>query len=468
MFSPILSLEIILALATLQSVFAVELQHVLGVNDRPYPQRTDDQYNILRHLGGLGPYIGYNGWGIAAESEIESCTIDQAHLLMRHGERYPSTNVGKQLEALYQKLLDADVEVPTGPLSFFQDYDYFVSDAAWYEQETTKGFYSGLNTAFDFGTTLRERYDHLINTSEEGKKLSVWAGSQERVVDTAKYFAQGFMKSNYTDMVEVVALEEEKSQGLNSLTARISCPNYNSHIYKDGDFPNDIAEREADRLNTLSPGFNITADDIPTIALYCGFELNVRGESSFCDVLSREALLYTAYLRDLGWYYNVGNGNPLGKTIGYVYANATRQLLENTEADPRDYPLYFSFSHDTDLLQVFTSLGLFNVTDLPLDQIQFQTSFKSTEIVPMGARLLTERLLCTVEGEEKYYVRTILNDAVFPLSDCSSGPGFSCPLNDYVSRLEALNEDSDFAENCGVPKNASYPLELSFFWDDLS
>ncbi|KAG0689153.1 acid phosphatase pho5 [Pichia californica] len=422
--------------------------------EKKYSSYATDQQNILRHLGGTGPFAEAIGFGISTETPY-NCTVDQAHLFMRHGERYPSTKVGKTLKTLYTKLKDAAANLTevVGPLSFVNDLTYF-ADTEFYEQETFTGPYAGIGNAFTFGNIMRERYAHLVNTS---KTLPIFTAGKKRVYDSAYNFAQGFTFNQYDQNYTMVVLPETSKYGVNSLTNTKACPNFDSDY--EGPMVNmslSYKTYEADRLNALSPGFNITEDDISNMCTYCGFELNIRGESAVCDALSQDALVGFGYERDLNAYYGNGPGYNMSFVSGSAFTNATLTLLKDNKTEEN---LYLSFSHDNDLLRYLTFLGLIDIDDeLPVDHVEFYKFFSASGIVPMGARFITERLSCyneTTQTDEKY-VRFLLNDQVVPFPSCSTGPGYSCPLDTYADIIES--ELLDFTELCG--QNTSTPQYL--------
>ena len=65
------------------------------------------------------------------------------------------------------------------------------------------------------------------------------------------------------------------------------------------------------------------------------------------------------------------------------------------------------------------------------------------------------------------YIRILLNDAVYPVTHCQSGPGNSCLLSDYASFVHAQNEAAgDFVKYCNVTAaghEASVPNGASFY-----
>lgn len=467
----------LLLLISTSDAFLVEKQYLTHAKDR---------FNVLRYLGGNGPFVEPTGFGIPSTPPYQ-CTIDQAHMFMRHGERYPTGDVGRDLEELLLKLQKSESDAK-GPLEFVNDYTYFAPSSTFdkaetngeqffienaglssgyftmsspYDEETFTGPYAGTSDAYVLGTMLRHRYNHLVDHS---KALPIFTTNMKRLYDTARIFAQGFTFNDYASDYMMVVLPESKDYGANSLTNVEACSTFDDGYL--GPLVNlslaSYKQREAERLNKLSPGLDITEKDVFNMCQYCGFELNVRGTSKFCDALMPDTLVGFSYEKSVISYHNKGPGYNMSYVLGGVYVNATATLL----ADDSDNigKLFFSFSHDNELLRYVTALGLFDKDEpLPVDKIELRNFFSSSEIIPMGARLITERLSCFNEKKqsEDKFVRFILNDQVIPHPKCSSGPGFSCPLEKYLQIVR--DETLDYAMYCELKPGV--PRHLSFFWD---
>ncbi|GME86728.1 unnamed protein product [Ambrosiozyma monospora] len=411
-------------------------------------------------MGASGAFHESSGVGISKNTPPQ-CTIDQAHLFMRHGERYPTADSGEVFQKLFKRLKDATTEQYNNPLGFMHDAEYFVSNSSDYEHETYYNAIAGLADCFSFGSQLRQRYNHLV---DKNRTTPIFSAGQPRVVDSATAFSQGFFGNGYSGNHQLVVIPEDESQGANSLTGTVACKNYDgdSHykeVLKGENYK--YAQYEADRLNQVAPGYNFTASDIFTMVDYCAFETNVKGHSKLCDVLSPDAFVATGYHIDLRNWYSVGPGYNMSYVPGFTLANATVTLLQQDNEES----LYLSFTHDDDILRYLTGLGVFDdEPDLDKNDISFHRAFKYSDIVPLGARLLTERLSCqnATSGETGTYVRLLLNDQVFPIPNCADGPGFSCPLDDYVelASVHAVN----YKEACGI-EDEDVPNHVSFFWD---
>ncbi|VEU20336.1 DEKNAAC101234 [Brettanomyces naardenensis] len=427
---------------------------------KKYWQESEEQHNLLKHCGGMGPYVEGTGYGINRSDLPESLTVDMVVVFSRHGERYPTVDLGKQLREVYDRLRATKVDEYEGPLAFVKDWEYFVEDQDLLEMETNMSRFSGLQDMRDFGVDVRNRYGNLYDLGE-GTMPFFTSGSQ-RVIDSAKAFAEGFF-TGQEDKSRIVVLPERKRQGYNTLTTGRSCKPYHKKTnYPHPYIPKLMAE-EAERLNKLSPGFHLTASDLETLAQYCAFELNAKGESDVCNALSMETFIEHEYIRDAELYYTKAE-HPYTFTLGSVYMNATLTLLNEDESNHGNQSLWFSFSHDTDILYFMNALGVFDHQEkkLPIGQIDFSRFFRTSELIPMGARIVLERI--SEKGSDEKYLRLLINDAVIPLKNCQDGPYFTCKLSTLSYQFyEKLGHEKSFAEKCRVKKKR--PQYLSFYWD---
>ncbi|KAK9473937.1 histidine phosphatase superfamily [Dipodascopsis tothii] len=421
---------------------------------KPYTQESNDEFNVLRHLGGTGPWIQHTGYGLPRDPP-GTCKVDQVHMIARHGERYQTTGTGATELAVVQRLQSSGAAY-VGPLAFLEDY-VWPSSADTYETESVMGPYAGTLDAFRSGADYRARYNDLYDDSAV---LPVWTAGQERVVVTARNFAAGFVGANYSTKASIQVIPETSAQGANSLTVSDGCLAFNQSQYSASynSFADDYATRAADRINKQSPGFGVTAADVPNLMALCGFELNIRGADDFCKLFTTDEWKAFSYMKDLSYYYQVGQGNNLTNYIGSVYANATATLLNQ---GPSVGKIFWSFTHDNDLISIAHALGLFE-TQSPLDpkNIDFGSVFRSSEIVPMGGRITMERLTC--DDDSTAYVRILVNEAVIPIPACKSGPGYSCPVADFKTYINKRAPGS-YGEHCGLP--TTVPWHLWFFWN---
>lgn len=438
------------------SIASVEALPIQQFSLKPFSQEALDQYNVLRFLGTAAPYVANPGYGIDREPPSQ-CKVTQANLIARHGERYPTTKRGKKMIESLASIRNSSAEDIDGPLAFLTDYEFRGLDEEQFDKESSSGPYSGLLELYKLGSLVRERYYDLY---QEGDAINIYAASSERVVASAKKFTEGFLGENYNESFVKVIDEDDESLGANSLTPVASCNNY--HKKQNDDTIDSLSDSYlsdiADRLNKESPGINVTADVVDTLMYYCGYDLNVDGSSEICDIFTTTEFQSYSYTKDVEYYYQKGPGNNMSSIIGSVYINAVIELLKSSD---EEHNLTLSFAHDSDLCYIISNLGLFD-GDLSVEYHDFNHLWKVSDIAPMAARLIIERLEC--EGHDDDYMRIVLNDAVIPIPGNSDGPGFSLSVDNFEKYISERLDGHSYGEDCGL--DSGVPTNLTFFWDN--
>lgn len=421
------------------------------------------QEDIFPYLAGAGPYFSYPiNYGIPTIAP-SGCEMSQVQVIARHGERYPSESGGSTLLKTWYKISNY-TEAYNGSLSFLNDdYKFFIQDLNNLEEETTimnsvdpLNPYTGEMDAKRHAREFLAEYGKLL---ENTTSFPVFATSSERVHNTAQYFIDA-LDGDFNISLEIVS--EEPSAGANTISAGYSCPAWDGDAYTNitDAYSTDYLQSIAERLNNENPGLNLTQTDAFELFGWCAYELNARGYSYMCDIFSQEELIKYAYYDDLTSYYQDGPGYPMIMDVGSNLFNATVKLLKQSEQ--LEQKVWLSFTHDTDILDYLTTIGLFddgnklNSSYVPFRDLVFHKSWQ----VPQGARVYTQKFQCSNES----FVRYVVNDAVIPIELCSSGPGFSCPSNDFYDYAANRMKNLNFLEACNV-SSVSNVTELTFYWD---
>lgn len=403
-------------------------------------------FNLFQNLGGHGPFQEFPALVDGDSARLpDECCITQAHFLGRHGERYPTFSRGIRYEATLEKIKDSGL---TGPLEFLNNYTYFIKPED-YGYLTSTGPFNGVNGSVDRAIEFKTRYRHLIQQFEN-KTLPIFTASSSRVVDTARLFAQNLG----LESVELVVIPESHTQGANSLTPDRSCHTYNSSSSLHYQFFNHRFHETKRRLNKFSPNVFLSSNDIRHLIELCAFEITATGKFDFCSIFTDEEHILNGYSRALRYFYRNGPGNGMSSTLGSVYANATLTLLKSEENNT--LPLYISFSHDTHINCLLSSLGVFSAGSLSPKTPNLEHPWVHGDLTPMGASVVFEKVEC---GND-IYVRLLVNNALVPLPNCSSGPGLSCPLPEFTN---LILQSKDYVEECQLEKDL--PQYLSFYWD---
>jgi acid phosphatase len=198
-------------------------------------------------------------------------------------------------------------------------------------------------------------------------------------------------------------------------------------------------------------GMDFTDKEVYHMQEMCGFETTVRGRSDWCDVFTQDEFLSFEYARDILHYYRAGPGQKYAGSMGWLWLNATTNLLLE---GPVAGKMFFSFVHDGDIAPMVTALDVINdEVHLPVTNVDSGRKWRKSQVCPMGGRIIFELLACEGEGVEgrERFVRLNINDGITALPDCHSGPGESCPLEQFAARTKRRGmEVGDFRQLCGL------------------
>ncbi|KAI9823486.1 MAG: acid phosphatase pho5 [Thelocarpon impressellum] len=426
----------------------------------------DGAWNILYHLGGNGPWIekvdGVVEGGIGPP---DGCSVQQVHMMSRHAERFPTSNAGARMLSALEHIKSLKLKLK-GDLAFLDDWEYFSNgtSSSTVPHLTATGPYAGTLEAFSTGVKLRTRYEHLVADPRE-KPTNLWASDSSRVIDTARYFSAGFFGLDWERSgAKLHVIPETAELGADTLTPGDTCKAYREDLETGHDYGAAMLAKfratylgdVGRRLQEENPGLPLLPDEeLYSMQELCGFETLVRGSSPWCDVFTRADWANFEYARDVIHYYRAGPGNPYGRTLGFLWLNATANLLVQ---GPPAGPLFFSFVHDGDIVPMLAALSLFpspsGVEELPTTHVARDRAWRTSQVTPMGGRLIFERLSCA--GRREPFVRINVNDGVVTMPGCASGPGRSCPLDEFMKLVaERGVQAGDFREVCGLGKDAA-------------
>ncbi|KAF2131083.1 phosphoglycerate mutase-like protein [Dothidotthia symphoricarpi CBS 119687] len=387
--------------------------------------------------------------------------------ISRHGERYPNEKHGRgrlDHKAVVQRMKDSGIRF-SGYFEFFNDWELFWSGSL--EQLTSTGPFAGTLGAFTTGVRLRTRYKRLLSKASESPNHPVkfWASDSRRVIATARHFALAFFGIDF-EANKVAALEiipEHSQQGANTLTPGRTCL-ANKHHHEAGRKQGYKLVREYQAIfikpirKRLRQQTSMTFTDIEIWSMMemCGFETTVRGRSDWCDVFTQAEFLSFEYARDVLHYYRAGPGNKYASSMGSLFLNATTNLMLE---GPSAGPLFFSFVHDGDLTPMLAALDIINDNEhLPATHMVPNRKWRTSQILPMGGRIIFELLSCNVtrpSGRRKF-VRLNINDGITAIPDCDNGPGMSCPLEKFAARTKSKTDEAgDFRKACGLGDDAA-------------
>ncbi|KAI5983106.1 phytase [Pisolithus albus] len=375
------------------------------------------------------------------ESPPDNCIITQVNLLQRHGARYPTGGQTIRIQAPLQKLRG----VRTYSNSSFDFLRYFEWDLGVSDMISL-----GIQQTFESGIEHYARYRHLFSSD---RLPFVRASGSDRVIKSAEIWADAIaFASNdvYHPKTSVILPEVD---GANNTLDDSMCPNAHSLTEVPDAWRDTFAPAIAARFNKAAPGADLDAEDVVNLMPLCAFEtIFHRATSPLCNLFAFEEFEAHEYYSDLSRYYKTGHGNPLGpiQGVGYVnelLARLTSQPVQDhtqtnstLDSSPDTFPLnrtfYADFSHDNQMVAIYSALGLFQREDgraPSAEEMNPGRRWRISRMTPFSARMVVEKLTCDDgSDEEREYVRILVNDAVQPLTFCGAGADGVCALDDFV------------------------------------
>ncbi|KAI1612650.1 histidine phosphatase superfamily [Exophiala viscosa] len=443
---------------------------------QPHGSNSTSNIDITKYWGNLSPWYSVNSsdYGLPNASPLipKGCSVEQVHLLYRHGARYPTSGAAPATFA--SKIVNATKGTGfnvSGDLAFLANWEYKLG------AELLTPFGRAQN--FLLGVEYRQLYGELLNNFTAQKAIPVFrTESQDRMVKTAENFAAGFFGvPEYLQEVNIEILVE--ATGVNNSGAPYEVCN-NSNIASRGSIGSTAATKFAtnafnstiSRLNSMVSG-NLTLTPTDAIAMLqlCSYETDALGYSAFCGLFTAEDFANYEYYYDISFYYNNGPGSPVSAAQGkgYLqefvarftqsYPNASSALNETFDNSSTYFPLNQSFYADAthevvvlDTLTAFNLTALFNGPALSTsNRNSSNNTFVASKIVPFATHFTAQVLECPARNVSKQ-IRFIVNDAVVPVSSshpgCPVDPDGLCPFNTMVSVLQQRIAQIDFNYDC--------------------
>ena len=136
--------------------------------------------------------------------------------------------------------------------------------------------------------------------------------------------------------------------------------------------------------------------------------------------------------------------------------------------------------HDGGVIPLLAALDLFpQQPDLPISHVLHNRTWRTSDVFPMGGRVILERLACATPPDcwsnapfypnhvycepqpDAVYVRVNVNDGIVAIPGCDSGPGRSCPLDEFLKKVGMRGKEiEEFRSICGLGEDA--PDRITF------
>jgi len=462
--------------------------------------RLDDDFNVLHHLSGISPFFDSHG---GTPEAPKGCAVVSAAIIARHSsitmndDEFPET-----IEPFNKKLEDYDRQAPPdgSPFAFFKDG--WTTPVTEDNMEELTG--PGAEDAKSYGQRLRDLYGYLL-PGDKDPAFKIFSASSQRDVDSSTAFISGIFPNRTigtkSGQVDLIKVPNKSKHWATSLTPHKACDRFDKEVGKKerNAYQKGYAKAAIARLGKELPGWDWSWTDVVAMQQLCGYETVIRGSSDFCNVFNRQEFEQFEYSQDLYYFYMLGRQNKWTAALGVPWLQvaaaklnetASRPVLHPLPAIPTPHaammegfeptsttstlklpkpttgpnatlsqPLHVWFTHREEIPVVIGALDLFHghtkeESAMPLDRINPDRAWKTSEIMPFLGHVALERLECDERvlsgpGDKadkagkpkpvtKPFVRIIVNGSPQELLTCNDGPGGSCSLGEFGDIVRAL------------------------------
>ncbi|CAN8102594.1 unnamed protein product [Discula destructiva] len=421
---------------------------------------------ISHHWGQYSPFFSVPQDSAPSNAIPDGCIVTFVQSLYRHGARDPTASKTKVYNATIQQIQANATSYGAG-YEFLKDFEYTLGA----DQLTTFGQQQLVNG----GRALYARYEDFARKNSP----FVRSASEDRVVESARNWTQGFHAAAVTDEYPYDIVVISEADGSNNTLNHGLCTAFEEGpdseisgnaqaIWRDV-FTRDIMER----LNMNLPGANLSAAETIYMMDLCPFTTvaDTQGAiSEFCSLFTVDEWKSYDYYQTLGKFYGFGAGNPLGPTQGVGFTNeliarltgqpvadktsTNRTLDSSSDTFPLGRSLFADFSHDNDMTGIFYAMGLYSGTKQLSNTTREDDPVKlggysAAWTVPFAARMFVEKMVCPGVAGGEELVRVLVNDRVQPLETCGADSLGRCTLSEFVESLSFAKEGGHW-DSCFV------------------
>lgn len=408
---------------------AVWLIPALGLPATVLSSGPSCQFDPYKHLGNLSPYFTpSNTPGSLQSGTPPGCTVEKAFLVHRHGSRQPLSDEVAVIRNL-SYYINNNSALFSQPQTETPDAFSFLTKG-WNSTFTINDLTAtGRQQLFDHGVAFKLKYPDLYTDV-------VLAGNQDRVVESAQWFMDGYYGRSVNSTATLHLINEDNVT-VSWITPMDMCAGWE---YSYGSTPvaewgsvylPPIAARINSVLSDAYPGVNFTASNVHGMLYACAYGTSVSGigSSPWCGVFQPEEILNHEYEYDLLMRGAFGYGLPgdMGPLLGSLLVSNVTAFLQNDDGVTAS----FNFGHDTTIDLGLTALGLAADSAYPSEgPVNANRAWRTANQVPFASQMLWRGLSC--DGEAR--VQLLLNEANFDLSPtgCQTDEFGSCSLADFL------------------------------------
>ncbi|KAK9802414.1 putative Histidine phosphatase superfamily [Seiridium cardinale] len=426
---------------------------LLPVLATPVLSGSSCKFDLYKHFGNLSPYFVPENTPPSLESGTPpGCTVDKGFLVHRHGSRNPLSDEVGVIQNLSYYINSNTALFSTPQTELPKEYSFLTE--GWNSTFTINDLSaSGRQQLFDHGVAMKLKYPDLYTDV-------VLAGDQDRVVESAVWFMDGYYGRSVNSTATLNRIAEDEAT-VSWITPMDTCEGWEYSF--GGAFVSEwgavylppIAERINGVLSAAYPDANFTSAHVHGMLYACVYGTAVYGidSSPWCPIFLPEEILNHEYEYDLLMRGAFGYGLPddMGSVIGSLLVSNVTTFLKD-ESGPN---LSINFGHDTTIDLGLTALGLAADPVYPTEgPVNATRAWRTANQVPFAAQMFWRSLSCGNESR----IQLLLNEANFDLSPtgCQSDEYGTCSFDDFIAAdtvkaaLNVTHGDERWESACAV------------------
>jgi hypothetical protein len=301
-----------------------------------------DIAKISRSWGQISTYADNSEdyFGVCDVGLPSGCQVEQAQLLQRHANRFPTggSDDGGNDQRFAQKLANFTASSSarfTGPLVFLNSYTYIMSTSLLTGLGASQEFLAGATFWNRYGRTLYNAtagqlaYNASLPDGSARPKPVLRTTGQSRIENSEINWALGFFGpsfeavpnptlANATSPFEVVIIPEGGTEN-NTLASYDSCFNdIIDSIGAIGDsdlfvYASKYLVAATARLQQYAPqGLTLNTNDTYAMQSICAYETQYIGSSDFCTLFTEDEWAGFEASLEIEYFYDYSYGNPTG------------------------------------------------------------------------------------------------------------------------------------------------------------
>ncbi|KAI0684185.1 phytase [Cytidiella melzeri] len=439
---------------------SVALLAYLARSSPPFSGPTEQILDSLVPETQRRSWAQYAPYYSTAEYELPpaGCEVTQVNIIQRHGARFPTAGASERILTALNKIQSVTA-FTSSRLDFLKTYKYNLGtdDLVQY----------GANESFESGKEIFLRYSELVSSE---MLPFVRADISQRDIDSALNWTAGFSAASQHMLNPVLSVVIDVATGNDTLDGS-QCPAAGRADKETNEWLSTYAPLITAQLNVDAPGAGLTDKDTYNLISLCPFEtLATLQKSPWCTLFEGIPGAFDGfeYLGDLDKYYKTGYGQRLGPVQGVGYVNEliarltespvqdhtqTNHTLDDSRITfPLNRTLYIDFSHDNQMIAIFSAMGLFR-QPRPLNPTEPDPArtWSVSAMVPFAGRMAVEKLSCSSSSAAgtEVMVRILVQDQIQLLDFCGADEDGLCTLDAFVrSQVYARNNGEGDWEEC--------------------